>query len=82
MNNSDLFGNLNFRARAGRVPGRLWAVAAAFVIFTLLWLIVPQSGLYWLLLPVILCLTWAASYGWRPAVAASIQLLTLASESQ
>jgi hypothetical protein len=75
MNKSDLFGNLNFRARPRRVPARLWIIGAAFVIFTLLSLIVPQSGLYWLLLPVILCLTWAASYGWRPAVAASIQLL-------
>ena len=75
MNNSDLFGNLNFRVRPRRVPVRLWAVAAAFLIFTLLWLIVPQSGLYWLLLPVVLSLTWAASYGWRPAVAALIQLL-------
>ncbi len=26
------------------------AIGAAFVIFTLLWLIVPQNGLYWLLL--------------------------------
>ena len=75
MNNPDLFGNLNFRLRTRRVPARLWTLGAAFVIFSLLWLIVPQSGLYWLLLPVVLSLTWAASYGWRPAVAALIQLL-------
>jgi len=75
MNHSDLFGNLNFSVRPRRVPARLWTTGAAFVIFTVLWLIVPQSGLYWLLLPVVLSLTWAASYGWRPAVAALIQLL-------
>ncbi len=75
MNNSHPYFNLNFDLPRRRIPARLWAVGAAFVIFTLLWLIVPQNGLYWLLLPVILCLTWAASYGWRPAVAALIQLL-------
>ena len=75
MNNSNLFGNLNFRVRPRRVPSRLLAVATAFGIFTLLWLIVPQGGLYWLLLPFVLGLTWTASYGWRPAVAAWMDLL-------
>ncbi len=75
MNNTNPFSNLNFDLHPRKVPIRLMAIGAAFVIFTLLWLIVPQNGLYWLLLLIILCLTWAASFGWRPAVVVLIELL-------
>lgn len=75
MNRSGPFASLNFDVSRHPISLRLLAVGAAFIIFTLLWLLVPHGGLYWLLLPLILGLTWAASYGWRPAVAALIQLL-------
>jgi hypothetical protein len=76
MNNSNPFSNLNFAVRPRRIPARPVAVGAAFLTFTGLWLIVPHSVLYWLLLPVVLGLTWAASYGWRPAVFALVEILT------
>lgn len=75
MNHTNPFSNLNFDLRRRAIPTRLLAVGAAFIVFTFIWLIVPQDVLYWLLLPVVLCLTWAASYGWRQAVAVLIEFL-------
>jgi uncharacterized RDD family membrane protein YckC len=68
MNRSSPFSNLDFSTRARAIAPRVLAVGAAFFLFTLLWLVVPHGILYWLLLPVVLVLTWMASYGWRPAV--------------
>jgi hypothetical protein len=75
MNNTNPFANLNFDLRRRRMPARLLAVGAAFILFTLIWWIVPNNGLYWLFLPIFLGLTWAASYGWRPAVSGLIEIL-------
>jgi hypothetical protein len=75
MNQSNPFSNLNFELRRHRIPSRLLVVGAAFVVFTLLWLIVPHGFLYWMLLPLVLALVWAASYGWRPAVFALVEFL-------
>jgi hypothetical protein len=75
MNQSNPFSNLHFGIRPRRVPAQVIALAAAFVALTLIWLIVPQSALYWLLLPIVLCLTWMASYAWRQAVSALIEFL-------
>jgi hypothetical protein len=75
MNQTDPFRNLNFEFRRSRPTPRLLTLGAAFIIFSLLWLIVPSGILYWLLLPVILGLTWAASYGWRPAVVTLVDFL-------
>jgi len=68
MNRSGPFSNLHFDVRPPRSSPRVLAVGTAFLFFTLLWLLVPRGALYWLLLPLILGLTWAASYGWRPAL--------------
>jgi hypothetical protein len=57
MNNSNPFINLNFDIHRRTIPGRVLAIGAAFIIYTAIWLIVPQGALYWLLLPVVLCLT-------------------------
>jgi hypothetical protein len=75
MNSSRPFSNLNFSVNRRPISSRLIAVGVAFVAFTLIWLVVPDGGLYWLLLPVILGLAWAASYGWRLALASLIQFL-------
>ncbi|MGA7193993.1 MAG: hypothetical protein WBW94_10200 [Anaerolineales bacterium] len=75
MNNTNPFSNLNFRVRPRKVSAQVIALGVAFVAFTLIWWIVPQGALYWLLLPVMLCLVWAASYGWRQAVSALIEFL-------
>ncbi len=75
MNGSNPFSSLRFEVPRHAVPQRVLVVGAAFVVFTLLWLIVPHGALYWLLIPVILGLVWAASYGWRPAVFALVEFL-------
>ena len=75
MNRSGPFTNLRFDVRPRAIPPRILTVAAAFAVFTALWLIVPHGALYWLLLPLILALAWAASYGWRTAVANLVWLL-------
>jgi hypothetical protein len=75
MDSSNLFSNLNFDLRRRRLPVRLLVIGATFIIYTVIWLIVPQTGLYWLLLLVVLCLTWAASFGWRSAIVGLIEFL-------
>jgi hypothetical protein len=54
-----------------------WLVPFVVVpgVFTLLWLVVSRSGLYWLLLLAITALAWMAGYGWRRAVSTLINLL-------
>lgn len=68
MNRASAFGNLHFDVRPRAVSHRVLALGTAFITFTALWLLVPHGALYWLLMPPIIALTWAASYGWRPAL--------------
>jgi hypothetical protein len=75
VNRINQFSNLNFKNRPRASPTQLLVVGAVFLIFNLLWFIVPQGVLYWLLMPVLLCLTWAASNGWRRTVATLIEFL-------
>ena len=75
MNNSHPFTNLHFDVRRHPISPRVMAIGVAFAIFTLLWLVVPSGAQYWLLLPLILGLAWAASYGWRPALFVLVEYL-------
>jgi hypothetical protein len=59
-----------FERRRRPLPGRLIAVGAGLLIFTLLWFLVPHGALYWLLLPLLAALVWVVTYGWRQALAA------------
>ena len=67
--------NLRFERRPRPLPHRAIAIGVGLVVFTLLWTLVPHSALYWLLLPLLAVLLWAASYGWRQALVALIALL-------
>lgn len=58
-----------------RIPRWLVPFVIVPVVFTLLWLTIPHSGLYWLLLIAVTVFAWMASYGWRRAVSALIGLL-------
>lgn len=76
MQTSDDFRTLNFeRQRSRSVPRGLIPYVLVLGLFTLLWVLVPTSVLYWLTLPVLAVLVWVASYGWRQALAALIQAL-------
>ena len=75
MKRSGPFSHLHFDARPQALSSRVLVLGAAFLVLTVLWLIVPAVSLYWLLLPLILGLTWAASYGWRPALFVLVRYL-------
>ena len=67
--------DLHFERQPRRVPHRAIAIGVGLTIFTLLWRLIPSGVLYWLLLPLVAGLVWAASYGWRQTLAALITLL-------
>ena len=53
-----------------RIPLRALWVVGFLVGLRLLWVIAPSQVLFWLLLPVLALITWAASFGWRSALRA------------
>jgi hypothetical protein len=76
MENTERFNGLRFeRPLIRRIPRWLVSFVVVPGVFTLLWLVVPHSGLYWLLLIVVTTLAWMAGYGWRRAVGTLISLL-------
>ena len=75
MNWTEVNPNLRFERQPRPLPHRLIAIGVGIGIFTLLWILIPSSALYWLLLPVVAGLVWIASYGWRQALAVLIALL-------
>ena len=66
---------LRFARQSRPASRRLVSVGLAVVIFTLLWVLVPHSTLYWLLLPLVMVLVWIASYGWRQALVSLHELI-------
>lgn len=73
--NSNPFQGFRFARGRSRFPQRLIPLAVAAVVFTGIWWLLPSGVAFWLLLPIVITLTWAASYQWRQAVAALITLL-------
>lgn len=65
-----------FRFRRPRGPrGPLIAIGIVLALFTALWFWVPDDTLFWIMVGVLAVLVWVASYGWRGAVEALIELL-------
>lgn len=75
MEKPDAYFGLRFGRRAQPRPYQLIAVAVALGTFTLLWLVVPPSAMYWLTLALLAAVVWMATYGWRQALAALHDLL-------
>ena len=73
--NSNPFQGMRFARGRSRFPRRLIPVAVAAVVFTGIWWLLPSVVAFWLLLPIVIVLTWTASYHWRQAVAILITLL-------
>ncbi len=75
MFNRNPFEGLNFRARRPDLsrPAILQAIGLAG--FLVLWWLVPHWVLFFLLLPLLAALIWAASFGWRQALARLIEFL-------
>jgi hypothetical protein len=66
---------MRFNRRAGAIPRRLIFVGLTLVGFTLLWINLPQTVTYWIVLPLLAALLWVASYGWRAALAVFVEFL-------
>ena len=75
MDWSEITPNLRFERQPHPLPHRAIAIGSVLSIFTLMWILIPPGALYWLLLPLLAVLVWAASYGWRQSLAALIALL-------
>lgn len=67
MNQTD-FSNLNFNRATRTVPGRVLWMGGLLVGAGLAWNLLPAGAFFWLVLVLIVCLGWAASYGWRPSL--------------
>ena len=67
MNQKD-FSNLHFERPRWRFPGQLIWIGALVVGYGLAWVIIPHNFLFWLSLPGLVSLCWAASFGWRQAL--------------
>jgi len=67
MNQSD-FSNLRFNRSQRTIPGRAFWMVGLFASVGVAWNILPTSAFFWLILMLVACLGWAASYGWRPSL--------------
>lgn len=76
MNSRGTYQTFRFERQRRLIPPRLIPIGVSLALFTLLWALVPQSVLFWLLLPIVAVLTWVASYGALTAVATLHELLT------
>lgn len=67
MNGND-FSNLNFNRPVRTITGRTIWMLGLPVAVGLAWAILPPSIFFWLILILVMCLGWAASYGWRQSL--------------
>ena len=71
----ETYSGLHFEHRPLTSPHPLSPIAMGLGFFTLLWVVVPPSTLYGLLLVLLAVLVWIARYGWRQALAVLITQL-------
>jgi len=74
MNGTD-FSNLNFNRPTRTIPGRAFFMGGLLVGVGLAWVVLPPGGFFWLALILVLCLGWAASYGWRQSLRDLVSIL-------
>lgn len=75
MDKSGNYSNLNFKPQPRRLSSKIITLIILMAIFTFLWLVIPQSFLYWILLIPVACVSWAATYGYRNALSDLIKVL-------
>ncbi len=75
MNNDCSYNNLNFQPQPRRRNPRVIATTLVIAAFTLFWFVIPHDILCWILLLPLVCLAWAASYGFRQALSDLIKML-------
>ena len=75
MNRKNLYENLQFDRLAGKLSRRTIALIVVPVVFTVLWIVLPSSAVYWLSLLLVVILTYCAGFGWEQALAHLIRFL-------
>lgn len=76
MDGKEFYSNLRFHRPAPRfaisslTARRVIMVVGTAFLFGLLWAVVPNAILFWLLVPMVAGLVWVSGYGWRQALAA------------
>ena len=75
MNWTGQESDLQFARRGTGGLRTIAAVVVAAVVFALVWEFVSPGVAFWLLLPLVAALAWAASFGWRQALARLIAFL-------
>lgn len=75
MNENERYSNIHFEWRFGRIPRRALSLIGIPVGFTILWIALPTTTMYWLTLLLIAVLTYVAGFGWEKALAHLIHFL-------
>ena len=75
MDKQGMYSNLNFKLPPRRIPPQIMAALIVMALFTFVWLVIPHAFLYWVLLIPLASLAWAATYGFRNALADLIKVL-------
>lgn len=75
MFNRNPYDNFDFRPHRRGISTPLGFQAIGLGTFMILWWIVPHGILLFLLVPALAALIWAASFGWRQALAKLIEFL-------
>ena len=75
MNRKNLYENLQFDRLAGKLSKRTLYLIAVPVGFTIFWMVLPASAVYWITLLLVTLLTYAAGFGWQQALDHLIRFL-------
>jgi hypothetical protein len=75
MNRTNDYRNIHFERHLGKIPRRVLSLIGFPVGFTILWMVLPATAVYWLTLLLIVGLTYVAGFGWDKALAYLIHFL-------
>jgi len=75
MQKRNEYSKIHFDRMMGKIPRRIVALIVVPVVFTVLWIVLPSSAVYWLSLLLMVILTYCAGFGWEQALAHLIRFL-------
>lgn len=75
MNWTDSFSNMEFNRQQRSIPRIFIALCVSQVIFTLTWILLSETAMFWLCFFSLAVFTWIASFGWRDALSRFILFL-------
>jgi hypothetical protein len=75
MQENEPYQGLKFDQRVGSLSKRTISLIAVPLGFTIMWFFLPNGAIYWLVLIMVIVLTWISSFGWKKALATFIRFL-------